>query len=243
MIIWTLPRLFGDIDRRYNIHAPYLQFRSLVSLADEFHEVGVNVNSLWIRLFGRSLFVRTAILSDAVRFVVLHKYGGMYIDADILLLRDLQPFYRHEFAYRWSTLNEFNTAVLRLYSQSNISSKLLDQAREHQDPYIFYPTTLRSHLDPMVLNRLPCVFFDPLWLVADSSDGKSSQQWGVTADTQGVFETVFRQGSSFSQHGRHVFHGAFAFHWHSLHRAGIFEQGSYLYQWNEFFRDELFDNN
>jgi mannosyltransferase OCH1-like enzyme len=47
-----------------------------------------------------------AIVSDAVRFVVLHKFGGMYIDADILLLHDLQPFYMYEFAYLWSTLNE-----------------------------------------------------------------------------------------------------------------------------------------
>ncbi len=47
-----------------------------------------------------------AIVSDAVRFVVLHKFGGMYIDTDILLLRDLQPFYIHEFAYLWSILNE-----------------------------------------------------------------------------------------------------------------------------------------
>src|SRR4051812_42616485 len=100
-----------------------------------------------------------AIVSDAVRFVVLHEFGGMYIDADVLLLRDLQPFYTHEFAYRWSTFNEFNTAVLRLYPQSDISSKLIDLAHKNHDPWIFFPTTVRSYLYPIILNRLPCVFF------------------------------------------------------------------------------------
>jgi hypothetical protein len=44
LIIWTLPRFFGRIDRRYNVHQPYLQFRSLLPLADELRQVGVNVN-------------------------------------------------------------------------------------------------------------------------------------------------------------------------------------------------------
>jgi len=181
-----------------------------------------------------------SVVSDAVRFVVLHKYGGMYIDADILLLRDLQPFYMHEFAYRWSTLHEFNTAVLRLHSKSNISSKLLDLASQKGDPYIFFPTTIRCYLDPFVLNRLPCIFFDPLWLVADIADSKSTQLWNLTDDARKTFETVFHKESQFSQQGRNAFNGAFAFHWHLLHRAGTFEQGSYLYQWNEFLRTELF---
>ncbi len=47
LIIWTLPRLprfVGGIDRRYNVHQPYLQFRSLMPLANELRQVGVNVN-------------------------------------------------------------------------------------------------------------------------------------------------------------------------------------------------------
>jgi hypothetical protein len=164
----------------------------------------------------------------------------MYIDADILLLRDLQPFYMHEFAYRWSTNNEFNTAVLRLHSKSNISSKLLDLASQKGDPYIFFPTTIRRYLDPIVLNRLPCVFFDPLWLADDAGDPKTTQVWGLTNDTRKTFELVFHRENQFSEQGRNAFNGAFAFHWHALHQAGMFEQGSYLYQWNEFLRTELF---
>jgi hypothetical protein len=95
----------------------------------------------------------------------------------------------------------------------------------------------------MVLNRLPCVFFDPLWLVADSADSKSSQLWNLKGTIREIFETVYHKKSKLSQQGRNAFNGAFAFHWHSLHRAGMFEQGSYLYQWNEFLKNELFYRN
>jgi len=45
LIIWTLPLFYGEIDPRYNVHEPYLQFRTLMSLAKELREVGVNVSS------------------------------------------------------------------------------------------------------------------------------------------------------------------------------------------------------
>jgi WD repeat and SOF domain-containing protein 1 len=180
-----------------------------------------------------------AIISDAVRFVVLHKFGGMYIDADILLLRDLQPLYIHEFAYRWSTRDEFNTAVLRLYPKSNISSILIDRARRDRDPLIFFPTSIQSYLYPIVLNRLPSVFFDPIWVVADGADQQATKIWKLTGDAKDTFETVFHQENELSRQGRTVFNGAFALHWHALHRAGPFEQGSFLHQWNEFLESRL----
>jgi len=165
----------------------------------------------------------------------------MYIDADVLLLRDLQPFYTHEFAYRWSARDEFNTAILRLHPKSMISSILIDLAHRDRDPFIFFPTAIRSYLYPIILNRLPCVFFDPLWLVADGRDAKTTKIWKLTDNARDTFETVFRKENEFSRQGRTVFNGAFALHWHALHRAGLFEQGSFLYQWNEFFSTHLLE--
>lgn len=49
LIIWTLPLLSGEIDARYNVHEPYLQFRTLSPLAKEFRAVGVNVNTFIFR--------------------------------------------------------------------------------------------------------------------------------------------------------------------------------------------------
>jgi len=49
LIIWTLPPFYGEIDPIYNAHEPYLQFRTLMPLAKQLREVGVNVSSLFLR--------------------------------------------------------------------------------------------------------------------------------------------------------------------------------------------------
>ncbi len=183
-----------------------------------------------------------SIVSDAVRFVILNKLGGIYVDADVLLLRDFQPLFTHEFAYRWSFTNEFNTAVLRLFPQSNTTSIIMNDARKEQSPDVFYPTSIKSYRLPTSFKRLPCAFFDPLWLAADDKDQKAIKIWKLTKNTTETFETVFKQENEISRQGRTVFNGAFAFHWHALKRINIFQDASYLHQWNEFLSRELSDD-
>src|SRR5256885_2028630 len=47
---------------------------------------------------------RSVAFSDLVRFVVLNRYGGMYMDGDVLFLRDMRPLYHSsiDFSYKWS---------------------------------------------------------------------------------------------------------------------------------------------
>ncbi len=52
LIIWTLPLIYGEIDARYNVHEPYLQFRTLMPVAKELREVGVNVSSSFFEKYG-----------------------------------------------------------------------------------------------------------------------------------------------------------------------------------------------
>ncbi|KAF9109929.1 hypothetical protein BGX27_006984 [Mortierella sp. AM989] len=70
-------------------------------------------------------------LSDQARFMILHRYGGMYLDADVLLLRDMSPLYDSgmEFAYEWSNTQMYNTAVLRLDRKSSVARRILDGAK------------------------------------------------------------------------------------------------------------------
>ncbi|KAF9912558.1 hypothetical protein EC991_009983 [Linnemannia zychae] len=69
-------------------------------------------------------------LSDEARFLILNRYGGMYLDADVLLLRDMSPFYdaEMEFAYEWSNTLMYNTAILRLNKGSSVARRILDGA-------------------------------------------------------------------------------------------------------------------
>ncbi|KAF9436304.1 hypothetical protein BGZ76_004335 [Entomortierella beljakovae] len=70
-------------------------------------------------------------LSDQARFMILHRYGGMYLDADVLLLRDMSPLYDSgmEFAYEWSNTQMYNTAILMLTRKSNVARRILDGAK------------------------------------------------------------------------------------------------------------------
>ena len=37
-----------------------------------------------------------------MRLVLLHNYGGVYFDADVLLLRDFAPILGQQFLYKWA---------------------------------------------------------------------------------------------------------------------------------------------
>jgi hypothetical protein len=60
-------------------------------------------------------------LSDLVRFMVLDLYGGIYTDGDVVYLKDLQPLWSLNFAYRWSAVKEINTAILGINRSINPS--------------------------------------------------------------------------------------------------------------------------
>lgn len=75
-------------------------------------------------------------VSDAVRFIVLHLHGGVYLDMDVLLLRDLRPLLlpdpttrqQRAFAEQWverCPASDYNTAVISLPANSSLSSYLL----------------------------------------------------------------------------------------------------------------------
>jgi hypothetical protein len=73
---------------------------------------------------------------DVFRLLVLHKYGGIYIDMDVLILRDLSPLNELEFLYQWGTSgfnsNEpemtMNGAIMRLDKNSSLSKEFLEMA-------------------------------------------------------------------------------------------------------------------
>lgn len=58
----------------------------------------------------------SVVLSDMARFLLAHRFGGIYVDTDTLLLRDFEELFGWSgaFAYRWSRMREYNTAVMKL---------------------------------------------------------------------------------------------------------------------------------
>ncbi|CAF1521903.1 unnamed protein product, partial [Didymodactylos carnosus] len=185
--------------------------------------------------------------SDVFRFVILFNYGGIYLDTDFILLRDFQPFYPYQFAYKWTFLNKYNTAILKLNKHSiinkqihqDVDKQIIDDTNNEYsfrklirqltqlgeiDSY-YHPRALSSTQNTDLL-RLPTVFFDPLWLVVDGVDKKAQVEWQV--DQYG-FDEVF-YGNSFLSQNMFIFNGAFAYHWHNRFDMKP-ENGSFLQKW------------
>jgi WD repeat and SOF domain-containing protein 1 len=130
-------------------------------------------------------------LSDIARFVLCHRFGGVYLDADVILLRDWAELLRSPsaFAYRWSRLDAYNTAVLRLRRGSALGSFILRAARAQR--LDLHPMAISRYLREagldLLLARLPDALFDPAWLnVREFSTSNK-----VSADVRDVRPSIF----------------------------------------------------
>jgi WD repeat and SOF domain-containing protein 1 len=110
----------------------------------------------------------STILSDLARFILCHRFGGTYLDADTILLRDWEELWgwRGAFAYRWSFHEDYNTAVLRLNRGSALGKFLFRTALRNK--LDFHPMTVwrymrDAHLQGLLL-QLPDALFDSAWL-------------------------------------------------------------------------------
>ena len=89
----------------------------------------------WLNLKSPQASLAPVQVSDAVRFILLHLYGGVYCDMDVLLLRDMRPLLLPDpssgpraFAEQWverCAPYDYNTAVISLPANSSLSSYLL----------------------------------------------------------------------------------------------------------------------
>lgn len=118
-------------------------------------------------------------LSDMVRFVLCHRYGGIYLDADSLLLRDWEEIWGWQgaFAYRWSRLPRYNSAVLHLNKGSALGTFLLKTAVKND--FDFHPVTVTKYVKDAyvheLLLELPDALFDPAWLGVEREQDRFPQ--------------------------------------------------------------------
>ena len=110
----------------------------------------------------------SVVLSDMARFVLTHRFGGTYLDADTILLRDWEELWgwHGAFAYRWSRLKVYNTAVLKMQRGSALGNFIFRTAVANE--LDFHPMTVSRYTrDARVeglLLRLPDALFDAAWL-------------------------------------------------------------------------------
>ncbi|KAF7347924.1 Glycosyltransferase family 32 protein [Mycena venus] len=161
----------------------------------------------------------SVILSDMARFILCHRFGGIYLDADTLLLRDWEELWgwKGAFAYRWSRLEKYNTAVLHLNQGSALGTFLFRTALKND--LDFHPMTVsrylkEAHLEGLLL-RLPDALFDSAWLTTEYFQWERPPQPFFT-DFQDFFDTPLKISAAPHALGFDgFFKGAFSYHFHN----------------------------
>ncbi|KAF7891889.1 hypothetical protein EAF00_008191 [Botryotinia globosa] len=125
----------------------------------------------WLILTEKQMTFLPVAVSDAMRFVVLHIYGGSYYDMDVIMLRDMRPLLigdEHSFAERWgghSSPGDYNTAVMSLSANSSLSSYLLRGGVRmglNFHPRIIGVMAVKDGRN-QEFNMLETAAFDPIW--------------------------------------------------------------------------------
>ncbi|KAF5313424.1 hypothetical protein D9611_008533 [Ephemerocybe angulata] len=162
----------------------------------------------------------SVILSDMARFVLCHRFGGIYLDADTIFLRDWEELWgwKGAFAYRWSRLPDYNTAVLRMNKNSALGSMLFRTALKNG--LDFHPMTVTrytadAHAQNLLL-RLPDALFDSAWLSTEDFQIDRPPQPYFTK-FQDFFDTPnLTSGSPQALGFKGFFRGAYSYHFHNF---------------------------
>lgn len=144
---------------------------------------------------------------DMFRLLVLYKYGGVYCDMDVAILRDLSPLAGQEFLYQWGSSGTqdyenrlcANGAIMRLNANSTVAADFLQQL------YVTPPnpnstcwgTDLYSHVMKKhpELSIFPCAWFNT--------------EWGP-----GIPLAPFQRNIN-GNNSDELYDGAFTWHWHN----------------------------
>ncbi|KFY85945.1 hypothetical protein V500_08006 [Pseudogymnoascus sp. VKM F-4518 (FW-2643)] len=178
----------------------------------------------------------TVASSDAARLIILHLHGGVYLDIDMLLLRDMRPLLLpgRAFSERWGAHEDptlYNNALVALPANSSMSSYLLTGGTRMGLMYHFMilgrmmVSEGRNEVDPeRGLLKLESAFFDPPWPAMDgmATARISDDEWSAY---DGEMAPVSEHGNNRTM--ENFFRGAWAYHMHNQWNA-VYEQGSWI---------------
>jgi len=172
---------------------PYVDFR-ILNLAEEYNKIPID-RRLNTEVYLSNFYEG----SDVIRYILFYNYGGVWIDCDVLLLRNLNPFLQQEWAYKWQVSKSINAATSHFKKGSDTSLSLIKELFITPMKHI---ASFSMDLLTNVYNRdrsfsvFPCGFFDPCWLNGEND--------------------FFDNNSSFNME---LYDGAFAVHLHNNWQA------------------------
>ena len=138
--------------------------------------------------------------TDLLRSLALRVYGGVYVDMDVLLLRNLGPLLGDEWLYQWGTHCVLsNGALMRFKKDSAVSNRLLDSIIATKPIPDSTCWGKDAYIKAQPFTRLPICFLNAGWMTNNGED-----------------KAFFNNIPHLSR-----WSGAFAFHLH----GGVFSQG------------------
>jgi hypothetical protein len=160
---------------------------------------------------------------DLFRVLVLHNYGGLYTDVDVVFLRDFGPILDQEFMYKWSYQKEMiNGAVMRMFKKSKLSYDLLNEMSKGD----VIPGSLNWSTELYEKVRkynkdwtiFPSGFFNTEWQIFLSEQDRKNPE---LRDLMNFIMFPFKKNNLSNQ----LYDGVFSWHWHNGWNETI-EEGS-----------------
>lgn len=160
--------------------------------------------------------------SDLLRILVLYKYGGVWFDMDMILLRDFLPILDQEYMYTWGSEINFEVegacaTVLSLKKQSKFASDLIDQLIK--TPFTPNSTCWGKDMFASLYRKSPFPILP---------SGFFNTEWCINVKYPGLGNMIESGWFKNAGHGdRFLFLEAFGWHWHNSSNKNFpVEEGS-----------------
>lgn len=201
-------KIYSDIDlKKQEIFKPYVNLESIeFKIFDVYEEIKNTVFETNFKFVDdiKNHVYNIAYESDFFRILMLNKYGGVYIDFDVLLLRDLSPLLDYDFVYQWGCgeSNLINGAIMHLKKNSNVN-KLMASTLCNLDSKpgwgsLHWASDLykKVHNQDKNLIILPACFFN--------------SEWGLTTNEMKILDPLNEH-----KYSNKFIDGPFTWHWHN----------------------------
>lgn len=168
--------------------------------------------------------------SGILRFLVTHKYGGVWADMDMVFLRDFKPILDQEWAYMWGDKLDFENfgpcaAMMSFNKQSKLSSLCLEEICRTElvkDSTVLDHMLLAKDYKKCPFTIFPSTFFNIEWQL--NSEYKNGVKF---YDANGLGTKIEHGWFSKNEYSNMLFEECFAWHWHnSSHKTKPIEDGS-----------------
>lgn len=154
--------------------------------------------------------------SGILRFLALSKYGGIWMDMDMVLLRDFKPIMDQEFAYMWENYTDFGriggkdqygpcAALISGFKGGEFANKCLNKIVETRIRYnsaCFDHELLAKVYREHKFTVFPSCFFNTEWQMKPDVSKPIIDGWFTKND-----------------YSKNLYLQAFSWHWHNSHRS------------------------